>query len=277
MGPLAQPISAEDDPGPRMALGGTADVYAWGDRQILKLYRPGASDEQIQREAAQTAAALAAGAPAPAVAGVIQFRGRLGIVFERIEGPTLVSALAERPNEVLDCARQFAGLHARLHSLTGTGLPGQRDRMRTDIQSARLSPELRASVLAALDGLPNGDAVCHGDFHPLNVIVSSTGPMVIDWYNATCGNPLADVARTVLLLEFTDLPRHSESAVRVAVDAVRVPFLAAYRAGYAALRPFDPAELRAWTVAVAAARLAKPLSAGEQAFLVALVRAGLGR
>ncbi|MFC2013409.1 phosphotransferase family protein [Chloroflexota bacterium] len=53
-------------------------------------------------------------------------------------------------------------------------------------------------VLEALEQLPDGSAVCHGDFHPRNIIISSRGPVIIDWANATQGNPLADVAWILL-------------------------------------------------------------------------------
>jgi uncharacterized protein (TIGR02172 family) len=244
---------------------------------VLKLFRPGTSAEQVTREADATRAARTAGAPAPAVFDVVEVRGRWGIVFERVVGPTLLQVLADRPAEAADRARDFAALHARLHALPGTGLPSQRERLRTDIDRAALPDELRTGALAALDGLPDGAAVCHGDFHPLNLIATPAGLVALDWYNASCGHPLADVARTVLLLEFTGLPRYTDAAVRQAVDGVRAAFLAGYRAAYAALRPFAPDELRAWTVPVAAARLAKDVSAGERAFLLTVVRTGLGR
>jgi aminoglycoside phosphotransferase (APT) family kinase protein len=50
-----------------------------------------------------------------------------------------------------------------------------------------------------LAGLLESNVVCHGDCHPDNVFTSSRGPTVIDWMTATHCNPVADVARTVLL------------------------------------------------------------------------------
>ena len=41
---------------------------------------------------------------------------------------------------------------------------------------------------------PERPALCHGDFHPFNVMLSPRGPIVIDWNNAHIGNPLEDVA-----------------------------------------------------------------------------------
>ncbi|MDE6790423.1 MAG: aminoglycoside phosphotransferase family protein, partial [Clostridia bacterium] len=42
--------------------------------------------------------------------------------------------------------------------------------------------------------------LCHGDFHPSNIIITADGtPYIIDWAHATQGNASADVARTYLM------------------------------------------------------------------------------
>jgi hypothetical protein len=95
----------------------------------------------------------------------------------------------------------MAEVHAKIHSVSIRELPSQRERLKRCIRSARqLAPEEREAVLRILDGLPDGDVVCHGDLNLNNVIVSPKGMVVIDWDNGCRGNPLADVARAVLLL-----------------------------------------------------------------------------
>ena len=43
--------------------------------------------------------------------------------------------------------------------------------------------------------------LCHGDFQPNNIIVTTDGTMyVLDWVHACLGNACADAARTYLLL-----------------------------------------------------------------------------
>lgn len=51
-----------------------------------------------------------------------------------------------------------------------------------------------------LKSLPEGDSVCHGDFHPDNVLLSDDDVTIIDWMDASRGNPLADIARTSIIL-----------------------------------------------------------------------------
>jgi thiamine kinase-like enzyme len=58
--------------------------------------------------------------------------------------------------------------------------------------------------------------LCHFDFHPGNVLVSSSGWVVVDWLGSASGPPAADFARGLLLLGYRIPP-----AVADFVKAVR--------------------------------------------------------
>ena len=51
-----------------------------------------------------------------------------------------------------------------------------------------------------------GDRLVHLDLHPLNVMMTASGPVVIDWTNAARGDPLLDVAFTFILLTCPRVP-----------------------------------------------------------------------
>jgi aminoglycoside phosphotransferase (APT) family kinase protein len=56
---------------------------------------------------------------------------------------------------------------------------------------------LLARLHKRLHAIPyDGAALLHLDLHPLNVLLSPTGPVVIDWTNARAGEPPLDVALT---------------------------------------------------------------------------------
>jgi Ser/Thr protein kinase RdoA (MazF antagonist) len=61
-------------------------------------------------------------------------------------------------------------------------------------------------ALEMLDKLPEGDALCHGDFHPGNILISNGNTIVLDFMNICQGDLLYDVARTVFLVEYTPVP-----------------------------------------------------------------------
>jgi Ser/Thr protein kinase RdoA (MazF antagonist) len=74
-----------------------------------------------------------------------------------------------------------------------------------------------------------GDDILHLDLHPLNVLTTADGPVVIDWPNARRGNAMADVAHTWLVLG-TGRP---DSRLDRAIAAVgRSVFLRRFLAGF---------------------------------------------
>jgi len=56
----------------------------------------------------------------------------------------------------------------------------------------------QTAVLHHLAQLPIANTVCHGDFHPDNIMLTPTGPIVIDWIDATQGHPAADITAWLL-------------------------------------------------------------------------------
>jgi aminoglycoside phosphotransferase (APT) family kinase protein len=71
----------------------------------------------------------------------------------------------------------------------------------------------------------------HLDFHPLNVMLSSDGPVVLDWTNAARGDPLVDVAATWVLLASGEVTGSRFETMLARVG--RASFLNAYLKGFA--------------------------------------------
>jgi aminoglycoside phosphotransferase (APT) family kinase protein len=260
-----------DTLGPRLATGGTAELYAWEPGRVLKLYWQGAALDAVEREAERTRIARAAGAPAPDVFEVVTIEDRPGVVFERSEGPSMLQAVGENPARAEDLAQQLAGLHAALHERSGAGLPPQREHLIRRINLGPLPARNKSPVLAAMRGLAEGAALCHGDFHPGNVIMTTAGPRVIDWFDATSGNPAGDFARTCLMLQYSRLPGTAEGSARQVVDAMRERFLDAYIEHYRTLQPATAAVLVEWFLPVSAARIAEPIPAQERTTLLRVI------
>jgi aminoglycoside phosphotransferase (APT) family kinase protein len=172
-------------------------------------------------------------------------------------------------------ARLLAELHADMHTHRVPALPSQRQRLETRIrESGTLSPPLEAAALKALNEMPNLDRLCHGDFHPDNVLMTNQGPVIIDWMDAASGNPLSDVARTSLLFAVATLPPGIPIPIRWLMEALRYAFRSVYLSHYFQLRPGDRWQLEAWQPLVAAARLWESIP-GEREQQIVRVEAGL--
>lgn len=115
-----------------------------------------------EREAPLMELARAHGFPVPRVHDIRPD----ALVLERIDGPTMGQALARRPWQLQRQVQTLADLHEQLHRIPF-----------------------------------DGGSLIHFDLHPDNVLLSSQGPVVIDWTNAHGGSPAADVAMTWVILE----------------------------------------------------------------------------
>jgi aminoglycoside phosphotransferase (APT) family kinase protein len=134
----------------------------------------------------------------PAAYEFVEVEGRPGIVFERVEGPSLLEHAQARPWTLFEAVRLLAELHAQIHRCVApVELPSQREWSAGDIDAvADLSATEKEAARRCLAELPDGTALCHGDFHPGNVLITPRGPVIIDWETATRGHPLGDVACT---------------------------------------------------------------------------------
>ncbi|MBI3958763.1 MAG: phosphotransferase [Chloroflexi bacterium] len=252
-----------------IAVGATAEIYAWENGQILKLFRPRFSAQTVEREARIARLIHGSGAPVPAVGEVVEIDGRVGLLYERIAGVSMLAALAAQPWRLASFARQLAELQAGLHANAAPdGLPIQRERMGDKIRGAQVAPvELRQRALALLDNLPAGRQLCHGDFHPDNVLLTERGPVIIDWIDATAGYPLADVARSSVLIYFSQPAEGVEFDWKVRL--LRYWFHKIYLAHYRRLHPFAEDEFARWRLVNAAARLSENVP--EEESLLALL------
>lgn len=256
--------------GPRLAAGGTAELYALADDRVLKLYWQGASTDAAEREAQRAGTAHAAGAAAPRVYQVVSLEGRAGVVFERLAGPSMLDLIVAEPGQVEALGRQFAELHADTHCRAGEHLPPLREHLVRRINLGPLPARNKPPVLARLRALPDGNALCHADLHPGNVLMTPAGPRIIDWYDATAGNAAGDLARTCLLLQYARPPGLGD-AQRRAFEAVRDRFLDAYLERYRQLLPSVADALVDWFLPVAGARLAEPIAAAERTALLKVI------
>lgn len=255
---------ATEDP-PPLAVGGTAEIYALDDSLVVKLYWRGAGLGAAEREALAARVAHAVGAPTPVVVDVVSAGERFGVVFERVHGDSMLDAMRAEPDGAQRHIRTLARLHADLHGRGGATLPPQRDHLSRRISLSPLNHRVRSTVLAALASLPGGESLCHGDFHPGNVLLVDNEPSIIDWFDAVCGNPAGDVARTLLLLQYARAPGDNT------FERARSALASAYLDEYRKVRELPSDALQAWILPVAAARLAEPIASQERAALIRLI------
>jgi aminoglycoside phosphotransferase (APT) family kinase protein len=185
-----------------VARGSRSLVHAYGRGAVIKVPKPATPASWIRAEAEHVEAVRAVGAPAPSLLGMEQVFGRPASVWERIDGPSLWQQVVDHPHRSAEVGRILADVQLALFELVPpVTLPNQRDRLVSKIRWS--AANLDASLARALDLLPawtDTPRLCHGDLHPSNVIVSEDGPVLVDWFDASRGDRVADVARSSLTL-----------------------------------------------------------------------------
>jgi hypothetical protein len=262
-------------PGPLLAKGRTAEVYAWNENQVIKLFYEWCLPQWVQHEVYISRIVSKKALPTPRLIDVLEIRRRQGIVYERVEGPSMLNLSSTKPWLLFRMARQLAELHTKIHKQNGDGLPPLRPSLRASIQEVEtLPPELKTGVLRLLDELPDGSALCHLDFHPDQVLITPKGPVIIDWMTAQQGNPVADVARTSIMLKFGHVP-YAGRVMRAVTNLWRELFLRRYLVSYLEMNSgVTQDEIKTWMIPVAAARLKEQIP-GEQQKLLHFIQSSL--
>lgn len=182
-------MSTSKPPGELVGAGRAADVYAIGTGRVLRRTRyPGydsVPEATIMRHLA------AHGFPVPEVFDA----DGTDLVMERLDGRDMLIDLSKRPWLARNHARLLAEMHNALHQIEAPA------------------------------GMPHlfgpGNRVMHLDLHPGNIMLTSRGPYVIDWPNASAGPGGADVAMAYLIMASSDTD---------GVPAMVRPFVGAVRA-----------------------------------------------
>ena len=241
---------------------------------VVRVFAEAGGVGQARKEAVFQNAVAGTGYPAPRVVfpgGERLIGGRAFNVMERVSGHSLMedllADLAAAPRVADQLAQTLADLHAVpsgrvADSLRDAGIPaheaamaGRLRYLQSYVADSALA-HLEPGVEWLLENQPSERdvlSVCHGDFHPGNVIVDGgrvTG--VLDWPGAQLADPEYDVAVSLVLMAVaapelvSDVPPEAFEAFALAylesysrrrtVDPERVRYYRAYRAMRAFLR-----------------------------------------
>jgi uncharacterized protein (TIGR02172 family) len=253
-------------PGKPFAVGNTAELYDWQPGWVLKLFKERFTRGAVDYEWRIHQAVQQAGILVPQVGEqVIEMAGRFGLLYEKVEGQPMARILEKHPWRLFAYARKLAALHAQMHGapMRSDGIPDLKERTAWKINHASgLTEEVRQAALQALEQMPGGDRLCHGDFHVENVLVDGDDFFIIDWVDAAIGSPLADVARTTIIL------LGAAAGLPMVLGVLLRLIHRIYLRRYARLSPFNLAEYQRWLPIVAAGRMSEGID-GSQAWLAA--------
>jgi len=259
-----------------IAMGRTAEIYSYEEEKVLKLFFSSIPQDWIDKEVEVGKYIQDTQLPVPKVYERVKINGREGVIYERIEGPSLLNELAVKPWNVVRYARTLAELHVQVHEVQAPAkLETQKEWARGGIpETDKLPNEMQAQILQLLDSLPGGNQLCHGDFHPGNIVITEKGPVIIDWMTASMGLACGDVARTSTIMEAGKVPEGTP--MRWLLEWLRKLLLATYLKTYFQLKPDVKDSLGVWRAVMAANFIADVSLPEEVPDLLSIVEHGLG-
>jgi thiamine kinase len=220
--------SAVHSLGPELTRGSRSIVHQWGQDAIAKVPLPRTPPGWIRFEAAYATAVYSTGVACPQVLGLEQVNGTEVSVFERVVGPTMWQTILENPTDVAVVAagHLLGRLHAEILCVGGPiSLPSQCTRTKAKLhEAARIHDPRYVDLVTIIPADVTATVLCHGDFHPMNIIMSENGPVIVDWFDASRGRASGDIARTLLLLG-TSNQTHLPNATPELLTAVRETYL----------------------------------------------------
>jgi aminoglycoside phosphotransferase (APT) family kinase protein len=243
--------------GDPVGRGTRSTVHAYGRGAVAKVPVPSTPDDWIRYEARYADAVRAVGAPAPRLLGLEQIDGRTASVWERVDGTSMWQLVVDRPAQSAALGRLLADLQHSLFVLVPpVTLPRQCDRLVSKIR--RTAATVDATLASALASLPPQVGplrLCHGDLHPSNIILGRDGPVLVDWFDASRGDGVADVARSLLTLgsDGASMPAHLPGSDRATLGVLTDAYLARLRDHI----EIDDDLLARWQAVSAVARMAE--------------------
>jgi aminoglycoside phosphotransferase (APT) family kinase protein len=228
---------------------------------VLRVYRDARGPQRAHCESSLQNAVAASGFPTPRALLTCGDRGVLGgafLIMQRLPGRVMLDAFFSP--RLLRMPVLLASLHVRLHALDAQRVRSALEAARCPLETLTVASDLDQMLAriggAGLTGLDAGmrwilarrpvvtaPGICHGDFHPLNVLLEGDRVSgVLDWAWAKIDDPAWDVGATVALM--SQGPVALPAVLQGAVRAVRRMLIARYLRAYTAARPLDPAAVR---------------------------------
>ncbi|MGM0884995.1 MAG: aminoglycoside phosphotransferase family protein [Bacillota bacterium] len=273
--------------GAKIGEGGCAEVFEWmDDTKIVKLAKSNTSFAALQGELHHCRIAWEHGLPVPEPFELVSIEGRSGIVLERIYGESILKRFVYRATEhsmieqTINVADDYidtkptARLLYQIHSHSVTNMPSQRESIKNDIlRSQYLNEDEKEAVITQLDLLPMKNKLCHGDPNPGNIIFRDNEAVIIDWNNASIGNPEADLAEYIIMVRYAILPPDFPQCANDVLNESRESSIQMFMDEYERLSGIGYADVESWIIPIAARKLsADGISEKEKNLLVTEIR-----
>lgn len=184
-----------------IAKGNTAEIFLY-DTKVVKLFKEYLPDTESMNEAKKQKYAYSCGLSVPNVFEVTKIQNRQAIIMEYVKGKSIGDLLLNNLNEAEQYINICVNEQIKIHSIcvNTDEIESMIERLERQIKSVhKLDEKQKGNILNKLHSIKFEPRLCHGDFHPFNLILNNKNVNIIDWVDASSGDIRADVFRTYLL------------------------------------------------------------------------------
>ncbi|MCW1239295.1 aminoglycoside phosphotransferase family protein [Bacillus pretiosus] len=184
-----------------IAKGNTANIYLY-ENKVIKLFEEYLPNTESMNEAKKQKYAYSCGLPVPNVFEVTKIQNRQAIIMEYVKGESIGDLLLNNLNKTEHYIGLCVNAQKKIHAIrvNTDEMESMRERLERQIKSVhKLDEKQKENILNKLHSIKFEPRLCHGDFHPFNLILSEKNVNIIDWIDASSGDLRADVFRTYLL------------------------------------------------------------------------------
>ena len=182
-----------------IAKGNSAEIYKQNENQICKLFYKDYSKQLVEHEFNNAKIIYQLGINTPNVYDIAFIEERYGIIYEKLNGTTLLSKINTENTNVDFWIEKFVNFHKDFLKYQSDVLINYKDFL-------KLFASESVDLIKKIDNLQDGNFVLHGDFHPENILIDNKSNFIlIDMMNVCKGPLLYDIARTYFLLGYNPI------------------------------------------------------------------------
>jgi len=182
--------------------GATATVYLLDNKRIIKVFNSEYSIDSVKYEAHLSEEISKTGILSPKYHGLVKVNNHDAIISEYIPGDVLLGHVVKSSiTQCVKLVKKMVQIQKSIHLVNCTSITSQFDRFTYLINATSLSDTKKETILKHLHIIGHDTKICHGDYHPGNIIINSNNDLyTIDWMNCYFGDPIGDVVRSYLTL-----------------------------------------------------------------------------
>ena len=178
--------------------GANGTVYRLDEDTVVKVYNDPDALDDIRHEREVARLALVLGIPTAISYDVVKVGDSFGSVFELLNARSFSKILADHPEKIDWCVKEYVELLRKIHS---TVVPGGKlpDMRQTAIGWASfvqeyLPEEAGRKLLRLVRNVPADNHMIHGDYHTKNIQLTDEEVLLIDMDTLAVGHPIFELA-----------------------------------------------------------------------------------